>query len=58
MPETKKEFTEEELNQIAGQGMNQTGFYSWQTVYEAFLKAGLSKEEAEIETDKRVWLLD
>ena len=52
-----KVYTQKQLNEIAGRGIS-SGMYSWKTVYEAFIKAGLSKENAKKETDKRVWIID
>lgn len=52
----KKKYTKEELDEISRKARR--GLYSWQTVYNAFIDAGLSPEEAKEETDKRVMLLD
>lgn len=62
---------EEHLNKIAGRGVTRVAIsdrlgrnptvvpmYSWKPVYNAFIEAGLSPEEAEEETNKRVWLID
>lgn len=55
---SKKEYTDDELNFIAGRGISPYGLYSWKSVYDEFIKAGLSKEQSRKETDKRVWMLD
>ena len=52
-------YSEKELNEIAGTlGSLAKGkgilMFSWDSVYNAFVKAGLSPEEAEKETDHRV----
>jgi hypothetical protein len=31
--------------------------FSWQSVYDSYIEAGLSPEQAKAETDKRVWIL-
>jgi hypothetical protein len=51
-------FTSEELDEIAGRARAGCGFYSWRTVYQEFLRAGLTSEEAKRATDERVMVLD
>ena len=64
-------YDEQTLNTIAGRGSSPVtisnrrgehaetvGFYSWQTVYEAFRRAGLLPAQAQEETSKRVLTLD
>jgi hypothetical protein len=57
----KGRYSEKELNEIAGTlGSLAKGkgilMFSWNSVYDAFIKAGLSPEEAKRETDRRVCL--
>ncbi len=61
---------ERKMDAIAAQGVthvtltNRRGDFpevvelsSWNSVYESYIKSGLSPEQAKIETDKRVWIL-
>lgn len=52
---SEKKPTDDELDEIAGRAISPMGLYTWNDVYREFVKAGLSEEDARLETDKRVW---
>jgi hypothetical protein len=58
----KPVYSQKQLDRIAGRGLLASGkgvvVFTWQSTYDAFIDAGLDKEQAKKETDARVLIID